>query len=195
MDVPQNRPSSTSKAERTRPKHGPNIKVIKKRKAEKALPEVEKRPTQSSFRRDTPNNTPKVARPDRTGVTKVFKHVVLVLIIDPLAIYQEFLDRGLECEVAFDDNRALLLIRLFFAIASPDLISQLRDACDSIRRGAINFNPFMDGIENIVRALDHLETTDHVFSIWRRHCLVLLSAKRFEIQNLGLGQRTRGQAL
>ena len=54
----------------------------------------------------------------------------------------------------------------------------------------------MDGIENTVKALDCLETTSHVVSIWRRYCLISLSAKRFEMQTrFSTGQHTRAQAL
>lgn len=87
-----------------------------------------------------------------------------------------------------------LLAQLFYAIAGPDAVCQLRDACLAIRKEqGITMPSLSDTVADVVRSLDALDTSLFASSILRRYHLmrlvqhqqVLLQARRREGISLG----------
>lgn len=102
--------------------------------------------------------------------------ILVVTIIGRLATLQA------EDDTAYDDTRISTLVRLFYAIASPDAIYQFRDAFCAFRQGRFQIAEAKDDILRTIRALDRLEVNNHIISTMRRLYLVSLSAKRLELQ-------------
>ena len=74
-----------------------------------------------------------------------------------------------------DDSIKLLLVRLFYAIGSPDALLQLRDALAIARREKLVVLPKEStGILHTVQALDSLDSLSHHSHMLRRYYLVRL---------------------
>ena len=72
-----------------------------------------------------------------------------------------------------------LLTRLFYAIAGPDAVCQLRDACLAIREEQrIALPSLPDTVADVVRSLDALDTSLFASSILRRYHLLRLVQHR-----------------
>ena len=107
-------------------------------------------------------------------------------IIQPVKIYETIITRS-NCK---EENVLWLLIRLFFAIASPDAFYQLRDACTMVRgREKLTVTQDVNTIAQTIQALDKLESTTSAQSIIRRYHLVRLVEHRIERKKKHISQR------
>ncbi|KIW00337.1 uncharacterized protein PV09_08050 [Verruconis gallopava] len=98
-------------------------------------------------------------------------------IINPQDIYQQFLDRS----SGVDEDAVRILVRLFYAIASPQAFDQLKDVCTLIRtEGEVVILQKTDTAAQTINALNALDTAATVHSILRRFHLVRLLEHRTE---------------
>ena len=84
-----------------------------------------------------------------------------------------------------------LLTRLFFAVASPTVFYQLRDACTASRQDEIHrvLQPTADVLQTL-QALDKLDTNVSTASILRRYHLTYLAAcRRQKEEHIKSGKR------
>ena len=151
-----------------------------KRKAVKELPIANKRNrnTHRSYR----DNIVALKESGRKDVTKVLEEVTSRPTIDGITVYRDIIDLLEKNNIDYDDSRILTLVRLFYAIASPDAICQLHNACQFIRQGLFEVIESTNGILGAIKALDRLDANSHTISIAKRFYLVALSVKRFELQ-------------
>jgi len=102
-------------------------------------------------------------------------------IIPPTEVCQKLVSR---CGNV-DEGALWLLVRLFYAIASPDAFSQLRDACALVReKGEFTVSQQTDTVVQTIRALDGLETAASTNAILRRYHLTRLVEHRNEKEYL-----------
>jgi hypothetical protein len=98
-------------------------------------------------------------------------------IIQPREIYQQLLH---QCSSTTEDV-ALFLVRLFYAIASPLALSQLKDACTLVKKENENIVPQRtDTAAQTIKALNAVDTAATIHSLLRRVHLVRLLALRTE---------------
>ena len=115
----------------------------------------------------------------QTNISIVPEGITSKSIIHVNTILQKIMVSLDEYNVEYDETRTFALVRLFYAIASPDAICQLRDACGVIRQGVFQIAGSTDDILGTVKALDRLDASSHIISIAKRFYLVALSTKRF----------------
>ncbi|MCJ1448638.1 MAG: hypothetical protein MMC23_009155 [Stictis urceolatum] len=116
-------------------------------------------------------------------VSDFFNEILSAPAVEPWDVYREFVQLGSGLDGGFDDSRALLLTRLFYAIGSPDAFCQLRDACLLIRNDVFQLPRRTEGIMDTIKALDSLEVNLHLTSIAKRYYLMSLCAIRDRLQN------------
>jgi len=96
-------------------------------------------------------------------------------IIPPSEVYQKLLTR---CGNV-DEGSLWLFVRLFYAVASPDAFSQLRDGCALVREGGeYTVSQQTDTVGQTIKALDGLETAASTHAILRRYHLTRLVEHR-----------------
>jgi len=96
-------------------------------------------------------------------------------IIQPSEVCQKLLTR---CGNV-DEGSLWLFARLFYAVASPDAFSQLRDACALVREGGeYTISQQTDTVGQTIKALDGLETAASTHAILRRYHLARLVEHR-----------------
>ena len=115
-----------------------------------------------------PNNSDSVKVLSRKEASRILEGVTSKPTIDVGSIYHRFMELQSPSNVAYDDARTLTLMRLFYAIASPDTICQLRDVCHSTQEGAFQVMKSTEDVRGDMEALDRLDTSDHVVSMAER---------------------------
>ena len=180
-DTSQTSNGETEEAEQSNARRRTISKSVKKRKVTKE-PYKSSEKVRKTSRGSTPNNPDKIKALSRKEATGILEGVTSKPTIDAGSIYQRLVELQSNKDVIYDDTRTLTLMRLFYAIASPDAICQLRDACHSIREGAFQIMEPTEDIRGDMEALDRLETSDHVISIAKRFRLADLSTKRLKIR-------------
>ncbi|MCJ1449496.1 MAG: hypothetical protein MMC23_010016, partial [Stictis urceolatum] len=98
--------------------------------------------------------------------------------IPPLEIFERFCESSAKFEGGFDDHRCMVLTKLFYAIASPDAISQLRDAYRASKSTNCHIIPSTNTIAQSISELDKLDNSLHLNAILRRFHLVSLRRHR-----------------
>lgn len=99
---------------------------------------------------------------------------------EPQEIYRQFMDR---C-ATIDTDVACSLVRLFYAIASPQAFDQLREAFQVARtQGEVTIPQKTDTAAQTINALNALNTAAMMHSILRRFHLVRLHQHREEREN------------
>jgi hypothetical protein len=99
---------------------------------------------------------------------------------EPQEIYRQFVDR---C-ATIDTDVACSLVRLFYAIASPQAFDQLREAFQVARtQGEVTIPQKTDTAAQTINALNALNTAAMMHSILRRFHLVRLHQHRAEREN------------
>ena len=157
------------------------IKAKQKRPAANTPLQSQKRRLKAFAEADTAKASAIINPKSQKELHGIFVHVSSKPTIDPWIVYQELLAQGEEANSAFQDDRALQLIRLIGAIASPDAIDQLKDACRFARQQNSQIFQSTDSLAKIWQALDRLDTAAHVTWISKRIQLVGLWKKRIEI--------------
>ena len=169
----------TIKRQNTR--RGLRIKSTKRQRTEKEPYEPPKKSHKSSHN-SASGDTGKIKVQRRLKASEILEGVTSRPAIDVGTIYQGLMTLQSDSNIASDDSRVLTLMRLFYAIASPDAVCQLRDACQLIRKGAFQITESTEDLSSTIKALDRLDTNDHIVSLTKRFYLVALSEKRFEFQ-------------
>ena len=170
-----------SKYGSTRQQSGKHGLETVKRKAAMELSVPYKKNRRNSIG-NRPNKSTALKEINQKDISTVLQEVISKSTIQVDTILQKITDRLEEYNVEYDDTRTLTLVRLFYAIASPDAICQLRDACRAIRQGTFQITEPTDDILSTIKALDRLDANSHIISIAKRFHLVRLSAKRFALQ-------------
>ena len=174
----QDNGESATPVPETGTKQGSRIKHIKKNEFHSIKPQ--KRRNEVKFL--VPRKHLKTGQLSQKELSGAFDSVISAPQIEPWTIFNRFLERSTQVGVSFDQNRCYLLTRFFYAIASPDAFSQLRDACEMLRAGKFHISRSTDGVASATKALDGLETSIHVASVLRRYHLVTLHDSRSRLQ-------------
>ena len=190
IDTSQTSDREIEGAKQPKARHRPISRSVKKRKVTKE-PHKSPRKSRKNSHGGTPNNSGNIKVLSQKEASGILEGVTSKPTIDAGRIYQRLMELQSHSNAACDDTRTLTLMRLFYAIASPDAICQLRDACHSIREGVFRVTESTEDVRGDMEALDRLDTSDHVISIAKRFRLAALSTRRFKLRENISGRPVR----